>query len=405
MTKHRFLSAYFTLPPADCLRRGQTRWTQVFPFNEPYGAWTFSGRVALFAGLKQIGLRPGSAVLVPSYFQGTEVDTLLAAGFKLRFYAVDENFMVDLTDVDKNYTDDVSALYIIHYFGLPQSLKPLEAFCKQKGIALIEDCALSLFSKDGDTWLGSRGDISLFSVYKSVPLPHGGYLVTKRSHTPTDLRVPPLFSTVLQTADLLAQHIRGASANGLLDRMWTMSSEIRKGVADTTVVSGTITLDSDSLQYGASSIVPRLMKLANPQFVIAQRRANFELLHSKLRHLSVFTFDALAAGACPLFYPIVVEDKIRFRADLAARGIGSVNLWSQPHPACPNNITAQTANWRRTILELPIHQQLNEDDIERIAEEVLALTLRGTIAALPVTLTKRALSPDALPLEAPATVS
>jgi hypothetical protein len=169
--------------------------------------------------------------------------------------------------------------------------------------------------------------------------------------------------------------------------MWTMSSEIRKGVADTTVVSGTITLDSDSLQYGASSIVPRLMKLANPQFVIAQRRANFELLHSKLRHLSVFTFDALAAGACPLFYPIVVEDKIRFRADLAARGIGSVNLW------------------RRTILELPIHQQLNEDDIERIAEEVLALTLRGTIAALPVTLTKRALSPDALPLEAPATVS
>jgi dTDP-4-amino-4,6-dideoxygalactose transaminase len=113
----RFLSAYFTLPPISLCARGSDAWKQVFPFTEPGGAWTFSGRVALFAGLRQIQLPVGSTVLVPSYFQGTEIDTLIAAGYKLRFYAIDDNFEVDLADVEQKLDDNVSALYIIHYFG------------------------------------------------------------------------------------------------------------------------------------------------------------------------------------------------------------------------------------------------------------------------------------------------
>ena len=227
--------------------RGSDAWKQVFPFTEPGGAWTFSGRVALFAGLRQIELPVGSTVLVPSYFQGTEVDTLIVAGYKLRFYHVDDNFEVDLSDVERNLDASVSALYIIHYFGLPQRLGAISAFCQQKGIKLIEDCALSFLSKEGDTWLGSRGDIALFSIYKSVSLPHGGYVVTKNSVRPPELQSPPLFSTLLQTADLVAQHVRSASAHGIINRLWNRTNDLRKGIADKTVVSGTITLDQKTL--------------------------------------------------------------------------------------------------------------------------------------------------------------
>lgn len=374
----RLLSAYFTLPPRAIFSKGVGAWKQVFPFTAPHGAWAFSGRVALYSGLRQIQLREGSTVLVPSYFQGTEIDTLIAAGYKLRFYAIDENFRVDLTDVERKLDSDVSALYIIHYFGLPQRLGLISEFCQKKGIKLIEDCALSFLSREGETWLGSQGDISLFSIYKSVPLPHGGYVVTKDPVVAPELRSPPAFSTALQTADLVAQHIRGASADGVINRLWNYTKELRKGIADTTVVSGTVTLDPKTLSYSASRVVRYLMRLADPSFVIQRRRANFALLHSKLRHLSALNMDTLPEGACPLFYPIVVENKPRFRADLLRRGIDSVNLWSQPHPASPCEKMVDVAKWRSTILELPIHQQLDGDDVERVAKEVLQLTRRTT---------------------------
>lgn len=321
---------------------------------------------------------------MPTYFQGTEIDTLLAAEYKLRFYAIDDNFTVDLADVERKLDGDVSALYIIHYFGLPQPLAPIEAFCRAKGIALIEDCALSFLSKDGDTWLGSRGDISLFSIYKSVPLPHGGYVVTKNPSQPAELTPPPSFSTALQTADLVAQHIRGASFNGVVSRLWNLTHRVREGIANKTVVSGTITLNTKTLSYSASRLVPHMMRLVDPKSVIERRRDNFALLHSRLRDLSPLPFEKLPIGACPLFYPITVSDKRRFRSELAQRGIGSVNLWSQPHPASPAEALPQTIRFRQTILELPIHQQLDSDDIERIAVEVLNLTRSASTAKVSV---------------------
>lgn len=378
-SRKRFLSAYFTLSPNALFVKGTDAWKRVFPFTSPHGAWTFSGRVALYCGLRQIRLRPGSTILVPSYFQGTEIDTLIAAGYKLRYYELDHNFEVDLTDVEQKVDSDVSALYIIHYFGLPQRLALISSFCQSKDIKLIEDCALSFLSAEGEMMLGSQGDIALFSIYKSVPLPHGGYVVTKDPAESSQLQSPPFYSTVLQTADLVAQYIRGISAHGILNRVWNRTQGVRKGIADKTVVSGTITLDPQTLCYSASNVVPHLMRLADPHFVIERRRANFALLHSKLGHLSALKIDSLPQGACPLFYPIVVDDKPRFRANLLHRGIGSVNLWSQPHLASPCEGTPQVAKWRNTILELPIHQQLDGNDVERVAHEVLHLTRRTPI--------------------------
>ena len=381
-SRKRFLSAYFTTSPSSLFMRGSDAWKRVFPFTSPHGAWTFSGRVALYCGLRQIQLRPVSTILVPSYFQGTEIDTLIAAGYKLRYYELDDNFEVDLTDVERKLDSDVSALYIIHYFGLPQRLGLISSFCQSKGIKLIEDCALSFLSREGETMLGSQGDIALFSIYKSVPLPHGGYVVTKNPVESPQLQAPPLYSTALQTGALVAQPIRGVSAHGILNRVWNLTQGVRKGIADKTVVSGTITLDPKTLCYSASKVAPHLMRLADPQFVIERRRANFALLHCKLRHLSALKIDALPQGACPLFYPIVVDDKPRFRANLLHRGIGSVNLWSQPHLASPCEGTPQVAKWRSTILELPIHQQLDGNDVERVAREVLHLTRRATVQRL-----------------------
>ena len=47
---------------------------------------------------------------MPAYHQGVEIDALLAAGYTLRYYGLDEQLRVDLADVAQRLDDTVSAL-------------------------------------------------------------------------------------------------------------------------------------------------------------------------------------------------------------------------------------------------------------------------------------------------------
>jgi len=62
-----------------------------------------------------------STILVPAYHQGVEIDTLLAAGYQVRYYRVDERLLVDFEDLERRLDRAVSALYVIHYFGCRSS--------------------------------------------------------------------------------------------------------------------------------------------------------------------------------------------------------------------------------------------------------------------------------------------
>jgi dTDP-4-amino-4,6-dideoxygalactose transaminase len=56
--------------------------------------------------------------------------------------------------------------------------------------------------------------------------------------------------------------------------------------------------------------------------------------------------------------------------------VQSVNLWDASHPSCPPDLAAEVAHWRRECLELPIHQELSPEHIDRVADAVLAVLER-----------------------------
>jgi dTDP-4-amino-4,6-dideoxygalactose transaminase len=79
----------------------------------------------------------------------------------------------------------IKAIVIIHYFGIPQDIDKLTAICRQKNIFILEDCVHGLFSKyDDGLPIGSKGDISFFSLPKFLPVPDGGlfFLNNKAIH-------------------------------------------------------------------------------------------------------------------------------------------------------------------------------------------------------------------------------
>jgi dTDP-4-amino-4,6-dideoxygalactose transaminase len=352
------------------------RWRDWFPFSARSGTWTFSGRVALYHGLPSLQLPARSTILVPAYHQGVEIDALLAAGYRLRYYRLNERLAIDLADVERRLDETVSTLYVIHYFGFAQPLALIRGFCEAHRLRLIEDCALSLFSRENGTWLGSVGDLALFSVYKTLPLPHGGFLVTKQPHPPVRLRRAPWRSTFAQTLDLIQHGMRRGGWAQLESRVRGSASWIARRMRwspNQTIGSGGARWDARLLEYGASSWMVWLMRLFDPEQVVARRRTNFLRLVSRLLgHLSV-PFCELPLGICPLFLPVLVPDKVRFQQALADLGVQSVNLWDVSHPTCPPELAEEVSGWRRHCLELPIHQELSAADIDRIADAALSV--------------------------------
>lgn len=355
------------------------RWRDWFPFNARAGTWTFSGRVALYHGLPSLNLPRGSTILVPAYHQGVEIETLLFAGYRLRYYRLDEHLNLDFADVERRVDETVSALYVIHYFGFAQPLEPIRRWCEAHRLKLIEDCALSLFTRDGGTWVGSIGDLALFSVYKTLPVPHGGFLVTKEARSGNGLRPAPWRSTTAQTLDLVNA--------GLLTNRWGRQLELWLGRTShwiarrvgwdrtKTIGSGGALWDPRLLGYRASTWIIWLMQFLNRDDVVVRRRSNYQRLVARLRGHFSLPFPELTEGACPLFLPVFVPDKVKFQQRLAALNVHSVNLWDASHPTCPPDLAQEISGWRRHCLELPIHQELSPEDIDRIAHA--ALTILG----------------------------
>lgn len=372
---HAIVPLIPSLPPHSLLKGGNPKWRSWFPFSSSNVMWTFSGRVSLYHGLPNLKLPPGSTILVPSYFQGVEIDTLLAAGFKLRFYRLENDLSVNLSDVKQRLDADVSAFYIIHYFGFPQPLIPIQKICEENNLKLIEDCALSLFSRDDRGWLGSYGDMSIFSVFKTIAIPHGGFLVTKEEFETKILKSAPFMSTLVGTADLFHLNMRASWWGRLEPSITRVSSSIRRGIGwdrKKTVFSGA-GWDPRMLEYAASSLVLYMMRLKDPKDVIYKRRQNFKHLASRLLDKVSLLFPELPDGVCPLFFPVMIQDKIKFQEGLTSLGIESGNYWYIEHPACPPDLAQEVSGWRNHLLELPIHQDLNIGDIDRIADAVIDL--------------------------------
>jgi perosamine synthetase len=356
--------------------RLRAKWKQWFPFSAPSGTWTFSGRVALYHGLPSLNLPPGSTILVPAYHQGVEIETLLVAGYRLRYYRLDEHLGIDFADLERRLDKAVSALHVIHYFGFAQPLEPIRRFCEAHRLKLIEDCALSLFTHDNGTWVGSVGDLALFSVYKTLPVPHGGFLVTRQDRPTNGLRPAPWRATAVQTLDLLNSGLQASGWRQVEQWLGQASHWVARRIGwnrNRTIGSGGATWDQRLLGYRASAWTTWLMQFMDRETVVARRRANFQRLAARLRGRVSLPFPELTDGACPLFFPILVPDKVRFQQNLEDLDVQSVNLWDASHPSCPPELAEEVSRWRRECLELPIHQELSDMEIDRVADAVIAV--------------------------------
>jgi dTDP-4-amino-4,6-dideoxygalactose transaminase len=368
----RVLPALPTLWPhmlAPRLRSGP----RPYPLAEKDVRRFYFARNAVWLGARLLGLA-GQEVLVPAYHHGVEMEALEAAGAKLEFVRVDGKMRLDLDHLEKRITPRTKALYVIHYNGFAQPMEDIMAIARRHGLPVVEDCALSLLAKEGEVPLGARGDLGIFCLYKTIPVPNGGLLVMNRPlDAPSPARAAPLGSTLSHATGLMLAHVAwryGAAGEAVRETVRRTHRAIRFATGVHALATGTMHFDPAQADVGMSPLSRLILENVDYDAVVEARRRNWFLLYARLRDVVQTVQTELPAGACPLFYPILVDDKTRVAEKLAARGIETVEFWNTGHPACDLQLFPEVAALRRRVLELPLHQDLGPEDMAYLADAV-----------------------------------
>ncbi len=315
------------------------------PFKWATGSVTSHtrGRYALYHGVRALGLGAEDEVLVPEFHCMDIMAALLATGVRVVFYRVSEKSEVDMKDLEGRLTGRTRALLIVHFFGVPQNSRELRDWCDGHGLFLIEDCAHGLLGTFEGRPLGSWGDLSIFSIFKTLPAVDGGLMVLKDPDRK-------------YTFDARRQRLPGLAKGAI------KSLVLRRGA----VMKEYDPSEADLRMHPLSE---RVLKCADAERVVASRQKNYRYLAETLREgdLVVPYLPELPEGACPFIFPIRVTQEVRrVHAELVRRGIPVCVFPGRLHPSLPRDSFPLAYELADSLLCLPCHQDLSISDLERM---------------------------------------
>ena len=138
---------------------------------------------AIHLALLALGVGPGDEVIVPDLTWVASAAPVLYVGAKPVFADVDETtWCISATEIQRNVTSRTKAVIVVDLLGNMPDWDPILSFCKDNGIAVIEDAAESLGAMYKGRLAGTFGDISVFSfnATKLMMAGQGGALCTDR---------------------------------------------------------------------------------------------------------------------------------------------------------------------------------------------------------------------------------
>jgi len=148
-----------------------------------YAIATNLGRTAITIGLRALGLKEGSGVILPTLVCVTAVEAVLAAGLRPILVDVERNLHVSIKTLDAALCHGAKAAIVPHLYGLHAPISDIEDWAKSKSLYLVDDAAQAFYISHGGKYLGTFGDMGIlsFGPSKSLGTPRGGALITMNS--------------------------------------------------------------------------------------------------------------------------------------------------------------------------------------------------------------------------------
>lgn len=138
-----------------------------------------SGMVAIYLSLLSVGVGKGDKVVVPNYTMIATINAVKWTGAEPVICDVDpESLCIDLDSLD--HQEDLKAVIHVSINGRSGDMQNVINYCNHNKIALIEDAAQAMGSKFDNKFLGTFGDLGIYSLtpHKIITTGQGGIIVT-----------------------------------------------------------------------------------------------------------------------------------------------------------------------------------------------------------------------------------
>lgn len=270
--------------------------------------------------LKNLKEQEEYTLMIPSYIgyspnEGSGIyDPICSLKIKHEFYNLDENINIDLEDFEAKLSgiQGKVVLLIVHYFGYkdPNAKAVIDSVKHRDGF-VIEDCAHGLYTDYIDNNCGRDSDVAFYSLHKMLPI-NGGGMVRVNTHINMNLQ-------------------------------------------------------------GIDKIIPFYQY---DLYRIAQiRKRNALLLEEQLKDVEgirIIRKNSRYKNQTPQTFPIILEnvDKNKFYHRLNEKGYGVVSLYHTMIDEIVNNNFQTSINLSKTIINLPVHQDIHESELIAMCNEI-----------------------------------
>ena len=345
--------------------------------------YTTSGQAAIALALRVLEIKPGEKVLVPTYHCPAMIAPVVQTGAQPMFYPITVSGGVDLEWLQRAALAGVRAMLATHYFGFPQPMLRLRAFCDAHRIALIEDCAHAFFGMSEGVALGSWGDIAIASLTKFFPVSEGG-LIVSATHPLNGLDLAQRdwrdeVKAVVDAIEVGVVHGRFPGLNTLLGGVFSFKNWLRRRLRPTDAPANR---GSESTRPGVDSRLNSFRPAVAARWIasrvrqsriVGHRRRNYAALASRLSR-----FDGAHAlrpdlpdDVTPYVFPLYVNDPTASYQRLRSAGI-PIFRWDEVWPGTPVLDGDHGLDWAHRVFQLGCHQDLSLNDIEAMATTVRA---------------------------------
>ena len=185
-----FLPPEGTLIPRlrDVLYSGQiSEGEPVYEFERQFGHFVmqpntlsfYSGTAALHTALILAGVQPGDDVISTAMTAEPTNMAIRHAGANVIWADVDpHNGNLSAASIAESVTRRTKAILVVHYGGIPASIRSIRAVAETHGLPVIEDAAHALGARYGGKCLGSHSEYVMFSLQaiKHMTTVDGGML-------------------------------------------------------------------------------------------------------------------------------------------------------------------------------------------------------------------------------------
>ncbi|HET7738894.1 MAG TPA: DegT/DnrJ/EryC1/StrS family aminotransferase [Tepidiformaceae bacterium] len=336
--------------------------SRVAAFEEAFAAYigtkhavaVNSGTAALIVALQAHGVGAGDEVITTPFSFIATATSIVACGAVPVFVDIDpSDYNLDVRKVEAAITPKTKAVMPVHLYGNPARIVDLQELCARRGLALVEDAAQAHGAEYQGKRVGSFGS-GCFSFYptKNMTTGEGGIITTDD--------------------DAVANQCRIIRNHGQERRYYHEHFGLNWRMTDIHAAIG-------------------LVQLGRLEEWNEARIANAAKLTARIRALELPADAIVLPGPKPgnrhVFHQFTIrlkEDRDGVSARLTEQGIGNAIHYPIPINKQPIMVqmgfggaeTPESEAAAASVLSLPIHPSLTDDDIERIAV-ALEKAIRG----------------------------